>query len=555
MKTFNELMSVLSESWLAIFASLVVITAIVIYWRSRKQILFESWVNMYDSKDTDTGRSIGDLLLFKIGYIKNVHERSESTIGNWNIYRDVPAFRQSLDEDVKLLASAELGKYGSFVSAVSMVLFRLVPMIFRPARLKGSIHKHGSRLQLLATLDTGSRSKWRNSSTSLWEVVQENSSDEKLPDAVEELAFRIYLDLTREEIFKSWEGFQAYTTGLARYLSFIDLQRDSDCEKAKELYSKALDIEEKNPAIRYSLGVLHYYKWEAASNDAAIDSFTEAVASAQPGLRAYAHSGLANALLQKYHRYNVRDPRLLEEAAFHAQRAVETAPDLDMSNRSMGFACHMLSEYQAASTDPQVRRKSAANRDLAIRHYQRSYQINGKNFPAHNNLANLYLEWAKRDRAENPSRADRNLHHAIHECEAALAVNPQYHMAYDNLGNTYYELRMFDKAADNFKNALRYKAKYPEGATDLAALLLEPGYSGRNLAEALRYHQESLSYIPNPEQEHQRQKLCTVFGTRWKRNAGPEAERVLDAAIAKNLGDNQCTCVAKLAILPKSAAG
>jgi len=65
-------------------------------------------------------------------------------------FRD-PAFRQSLDENVKLLASVELGKYGSFLTAVSTLLFSLLPMVFRPARLKGSIHKYGDRLQLLAT--------------------------------------------------------------------------------------------------------------------------------------------------------------------------------------------------------------------------------------------------------------------------------------------------------------------------------------------------------------------------------------------------------------------
>jgi tetratricopeptide (TPR) repeat protein len=554
MKTFHELMNVLADTWLPLFAFLVVLTAIVVYWRSRKQILFESWVNMFDSKDTDTGRSVGDLLLFKIGYIKNVHQKSAGAIGNWNVYRDVPAFRQSLDDDVKLLASAELGKYGSFVTAVSMVLFRLLPMMFRPARLKGSIHKHGSRLQLLATLEAGSDSKWRNSSTSLWEVVQENSSDEQLPAAVEELAFRIYLDLTREEIFKTWEAFQAYTRGLASYISYIDLQRTPDAEKARTAYQEALAIEPQNPAIKYSLGVLLYYQWNAKGNDEAIDFFRGALASSQSVLRAYANSGLANALLMKYHRYNVHDPVLIEDAVFYAQRAVELAPDLDMSNRALGFACHQLSEGEAASPDPAIRKKSAINRDLAIKHYQRSYEINPKNFPAHNNLANLYLEWAIRDRVENPSRSERNFKNAIRECEEALAINAQYHMAYDNMGNAYYELHQFDKAAEAFKNAVRYKSDYPEGTNDQAALLLEPGFAGRNVAEALRYHQEALALIPQPEQQKQRLKLCTLFGKRWQRLSADEAAKALTVDIASGLREKECTCVASKFTLPKSAA-
>src|SRR5260370_40177426 len=254
-----------------------------------------------------------------------------------------------------------------------MVLSGLLPMVFRPARLKGSIHKHGNRLMLLATLDAASGSKWINSSTCLWEVVQENSSDEQLPVAVEELAFRIYLDLTREEIFKSWECFQAYTAGLANYLSYIDLQRDADYVKAKEAYTRALTLEPNNPAIGYSLGVLEYYRWDAKGNAEAIGYFRGALASSQSILRAYAHSGLANALLQNYHRYNVHDPKLLEDALYHPQRAVEIAPELDMSNRALGFPCHQLSEYQAATPSASTRKLSPPNRRLALKHSNRPH--------------------------------------------------------------------------------------------------------------------------------------------------------------------------------------
>src|SRR5713226_2297253 len=125
MKVIHEIIKTVADSWLFVFFVIVLAIAVVVYLRSRKQILFESWINMSESKDTDLGRSVADLLLFKIGFIKSVHQRSADTIGNWNIYRDVPAFRQSLDENVKLLASVELGKYGSFISAISTLLFQL----------------------------------------------------------------------------------------------------------------------------------------------------------------------------------------------------------------------------------------------------------------------------------------------------------------------------------------------------------------------------------------------------------------------------------------------
>src|SRR5258708_25937682 len=201
--------------------------------------------------------------------------------------------------------------------------------------------------------------------------------------------------------------------------------------------------------------------------------FQRALAACQSRLRSYAHSGLANALLQKYGRYNIREPRLLEEAVYHGQRAIEIDPDLDMSNRALGFAYHQLSESQAASQDPTVRRQSAANRDLAIKHYTMAFEVNSKNYAARNNLANLYLEWGKRDRSADKARSKTNLRHAIRECEATLAINPQYFLTFDNLGNAYFELGQLDKAADNYKNALRYKPDYPEGMNDMAALCLE----------------------------------------------------------------------------------
>ena len=128
-------------------------------------------------------------------------------------------------------------------------------------------------------------------------------------------------------------------------------------------------------------------------------------------------------------------------------------------------------------------------------------------------------------------------------------------MSYDNMGNAYYELRQFDKAAEAYKNAVRYKTDYPEGTNDQAALLLETGYAARNLVEALRYHQEALALIPAAEQQKQRLKLCTLFGKRWQRLAADESAKALTADIARGLQEKQCTCVAAKFAVSKSAVG
>jgi hypothetical protein len=40
---------------------------------------------MAENKGIDLGKSVADLLLFKIGNNKRIHERSERAVGSWNI--------------------------------------------------------------------------------------------------------------------------------------------------------------------------------------------------------------------------------------------------------------------------------------------------------------------------------------------------------------------------------------------------------------------------------------------------------------------------------------
>lgn len=71
---------------------------------------------------------------------------------------------------------------------------------------------------------------------------------------------------------------------------------------------------------------------------------------------------------------------------------------------------------------------------------------------------------------------------------------------------------MYDKAADAYRSAVRYKPDYPEGMNDLAALHLEPEYGGRDVRGASRLHQEALALVLTGE--GQSRKLCATFGQR-----------------------------------------
>ena len=172
--------------WLAAVWPLLTVVGLLVaggvtYFRNRKKIIFEAWVNMVEEKKTSLGRSVADLLLFKLRYVKRIHEQGSRKLETWQPSRDMPAFRQTMDEDIRLLGSVELGKYGSVMSTIVMFWLRLVWVVFPPARLRGSIHRYGKQLRLLATLERAGGENSLPGSVNLWEVVRMQDNDEHLP--------------------------------------------------------------------------------------------------------------------------------------------------------------------------------------------------------------------------------------------------------------------------------------------------------------------------------------------------------------------------------------
>lgn len=532
--------------WLTNATSLVglfvILVALVTYLRTRKSIVFEAWVNMVDGGSATMGRSVADLLLFKLRFVKRIHEQGARKLDTWQPSREMPAFRQTLDEDIRLLGSVELGKYGSVVSAIVMSLLRLVPMMFRPARLQGSIHRYGDQLRLLANMEPSGSMAKRMGAVHLWEATRDSANNHVLPDLVEELAYRIYLDLNSDDLFKSWQAFRAYTIGLAHYVSWIDLERDVDWYEAETQYKKALALENKNPAIQYNLALLKYLRWRGPDNIEAIDLFRRALNTGNRSLNARARSGLASALAMQYSRFNVRDPRLLQEAIEHGRLAISFAPDIDSGHKAYALACHQWSEY-LVKNDASKSRDIESHRSLAIKHYRRAHELNPNHFMALNNLGNLFLEWAKV--TKNQGERQARLNDAKREFERALRINPAYHHVHDNLGNVHLECKSYEEAEKCFRTALQYAPAYAEAANDLAMLLLEPSYRRRSPSEALAVHLQAVQMAK--DSPTQREKLCEAF-ERQLRKLGKEGPPTQDSPaetqslVKADLESFGCTC-------------
>ncbi len=540
----------------------IFLVTFIIYFRSRKNIIFEAWVNMTEEENSNLGRRVADLLLFKLRFVKHIHEQSGQKLEAWQTNREMPAFRQTLDEDIRLLGSVELGKYGSVVSTIVMFLLRLVPMVFRPARLRGSIHRYGKQLRLLATLEKAGGEDRRPGSVNLWEVVRIQENEELLAETVEELAYRIYLDLSSDSLFKSWEAFRAYTNGIAHYVSWIDLERDIDRQHAERCYRKALSLEPKNPAIKYNLALLKFFRWIGPENEAAITLFQGALGATGRQLSARAHSGLASALAMKYSRFNVAEPRLLQDAMMHGRTGIIIGPEIDGAHKAYALACHQWSEHlgRTKGSIAEIER----HRELAIRHYRRAFELNPQHYGAHNNLGNLFLEWAKTLSGES-MRDVRNerLRAAKVEFESALRINPAYHHACDNLGNVWYEegrsvgtseerKACYAEAAQCFRNAIQYYPTYPEASNDLAMLHLEPENDPCSPEEALTLHIQALRFAG--ESSTQQQKLCNQFSSRLGSTAAHRKNGFAPSAVCvKEMKLFNCQCALQLALSPVQA--
>jgi tetratricopeptide (TPR) repeat protein len=249
----------------------------------------------------------------------------------------------------------------------------------------------------------------------------------------------------------------------------------------------------------------------------------------------------------KYHRYNVQEPRLLQDAIMHGRTAITIGPEIDGAHKAYALACHQWSEHlgRTGGTAAEV----GHHRNLAILHYRRAFALNPQHYGAHNNLGNLFLEWGKNLNGE--ARREK-LHAAKTEFESALRINPAYHHAADNLGNTFYaegrgsdqpaeRKARYAEAAQAFRNALQYEPTYPEATNDLAMLHLEPENDPFSPEEALHLHLHALRLIN--DSATQRRKLCAQFTSRLALTAtSRKTSLVPTAATADEIKELGCQC-------------
>lgn len=529
-----------------LIAITVLVVFIYLFSKVRKRILFIPWTNRFDD-DLELSKSISDLLLFKLRYIKQTHKTSDKTLELWNTFGEIPSFRQSFEKEIGLLGTIELGVYGKALSGLLTFLFKLIPLFIRPAALNGTISRFGEKRTILhVSLDNYRPRKWfRNKKRHrIWEKEVDDLTKEQIPDVIEEMAYKIYIDLTGGERFKSWHCFKYFTKGLRCYLNYRELGDPSNLNNAEMYYAKALEYEKNNPVVSYNLGVLKYYQFTTGLNEEAIDSFKKAMNCTDINLRSQALCGLANSYAKKYGGYKSFDMESLDglrQALDYAYKAALINDKLDAAYKSLAYAHHKYGEAldylcgQLKDKMSNPKERSTKHKMSAHKYYKKAIKINRKHFMAHNYLAKMYVEWAKRlPKKDTPflklcflhTKAFLNrellldrtylLQKTIHHAEEALKINPSYSFAFDNLGNAYCELGQFEKARESYRNAILYRPTYAEAMNDLAMIYLERDFQEFDVFKAKSLHELSVNVLDPEEEQERKDKLRTKFLRRAK---------------------------------------
>jgi tetratricopeptide (TPR) repeat protein len=508
-----------------IIVLLVFLTIAALFFRLRKSILFDPWANQSDDHGLDLGRSLADLLLFGVRDIHGVHNRAPQA-GLWNSYHDVPVFRYELDNEVQLVASAQLERDSALVANLISIFFRLVPLVFQPARVRGSIHRFGEVVCIYVALEDYRKRNGRRTQklSRVWNVEIHNPGPDSYRRAVERLAHALYLELAGAGLFKSVEGFQAYTQGLERHLSFIDFREREDAVQAESLYQRASLADPDCAATQYNLAVLKYTSYTPDGNHSAAKLFRKVISTEDSRLRAEAESGLANCLCQSFHRYKTGDADALYDALTYARRAVKHARSLDSAHKALAFTCHELSEHLrkqrlerpegrlTARRPGRRQRRSGHYRRRAVWHYWRATRENPRHYVAYNNWGNLYLNWAQGVRGAGVLaglRRARRLRLARSKFEKAISIQPAYHHAHDNLGNAYAAEQRYAEAERSYETALEFQPGYVEARNDLAILHLSRLDGAQNPSRGWREHLAALR--PLKSERERQADLCAKF--------------------------------------------
>ncbi len=233
-------------------------------------------------------------------------------------------------------------------------------------------------------------------------------------------------------------------------------------DEAFAQYNHILSLDANNPLALFNIGLIHK---ERGENSLAHDYFLKAIAAKND--LAPAHNALG---------------RLLSEAG-----------RIEEAQTSYEQAIHHKKDYWDAYINLGTLLKKSGRYREAIKYFEAAVPIKATD-QLHANIGELYKFL---DEDEN----------SIRHYEAAVAINPDYLAALNNLGSMYYNNFDYEKSFMYYERVLKLDPNHATSLNNFAGLLKNMG----RLEEAMDYYRRSVDFAPDRDSAYSNMLLAMIY--------------------------------------------
>ena len=205
--------------------------------------------------------------------------------------------------------------------------------------------------------------------------------------------------------------------------------KEGNIVKAKNLYSKVLELDPNHENANINIGVIFQQLGEFQNSK----KYYENVLKNNPNnIRAYTNLGVIFKNLEK-----------IEEAIKCFDKAIEINPNSLEAQINLGVILQELEEDEKA-----------------LKCYEQVIKINPNNLSAHNNIGIIFLKLGELQKAKK-------------FFENTTKLNPNYLRGYINLGTVHKKLKENNKALNYYKKAVKINPNYSKVQNDLGVIFQE----------------------------------------------------------------------------------
>ncbi|MFZ3149500.1 MAG: tetratricopeptide repeat protein, partial [Methanothrix sp.] len=310
--------------------------------------------------------------------------------------------------------------------------------------ITGSIQEYGSTIALIAWMGTPKKAAWK---------VKRNAEEANILDMVDDLAFMIAMDVTKETIAaKTWLGLKFYTLALEEYHRYKLCGPIERLSRSRELCLDAVKAERdyKEPSkLLFNIG-MEYIR--VKSYPEAEKSFDDAI-SLRPRANIFLGLGIALSEQKKY-----------DEAIKAYDKAIELKPDFagawnnkgnalgelgkhDEAIKAFDRAIELKPDFGEAWYDKGLFLSEQDKHDEAIKAYDKAIELKPNSVRARFNKGVALSNLRKHDEA-------------IKAYDKAIGLKPNFIKAWNNKGVALSKLGKHDEAIKAYDKAIELKPDF-----------------------------------------------------------------------------------------------